>query len=203
MHCLRICFSLKRGLRILTGMINHRAPDIWIRLEKVQLFNSSYTQSIQTSCCLSSCSFSLFSQWPLLLFSLSPSLSLSLAFIIIRGEGALKAVVFEEISVVSTARATANCLPLSVLLNYYFRLTDMTSKTVIFPTNTFVSEALLCVIVKEVGKVRKYILSRALYFVSDWFSVSLITSRQPQEGEVDQNIFEMVLSPVPLFCSSL
>lgn len=141
-------------------------------------------------------------------YSLSLSLSPSLAFKIIRGEGGIESCCFwgDAARVDGSRRSQVSSslsLSLSVVLNYYFRFTDMTRKTVVFPTNTFVSEVLLCVIAEKVGKVRKYILLRALYFVSDWFSVSLITSRQPQEGEADQNIFEMVLSPVPLFCSSL
>ncbi len=169
---------------------------------KVQLFNSSYTQSIQTSCCLSSCSFSLFSQWPLLLFSLSFSFSF-LGFHNYQGRRGIESCCFwgdfGRVNVSSRSQLSFSLRSVELLFQAY-RYDEENSR---FP-NKYLCEwsAALCNCEKG-RKIRKYILLSALYFVLDWFSVSLITSRQPQEGEVDQNIFEMVLSPVPLFCSSL
>ncbi len=169
---------------------------------KVQLFNSSYMQSIQTSCCLSSCSFSLFSQWPLLLFSLSFSFSF-LGFHNYQGRRGTEICCFwgdfGRVNVSSRSQLSSS---LSILLNDYFRLTDMTRKTVIFP-NKYLCEWRAALCTCEKGK-KSFENSCWALCILCWIDFLFpFTSRQPQEGEVDQNIFEMVLSPASLFCSSL
>lgn len=122
-------------------------------------------QSIQTSCCLSSCSFSLFSQWPLLLFSLSFSFSF-LGFHNYQGRRGTEICCFwgdfGRVNVSSRSQLSSS---LSVLSNDYFRLTDMMRKTVIF-LNKYLCEwrAALCTCEKG-RKSKKIAVERSVFCV--------------------------------------